>query len=51
MPHGFIGMEHPSLLELSPPSGHYLWPSSPLGACCPPSVWALSQSGWAGRGH
>lgn len=50
-PPGSIGMEPPSLLEPSPPSGRSLWPSSPSGACCPPSVWALSQSGWAGRAH
>lgn len=50
-PRGFIGMERPYLLELSPPSGRCLWPYSPSVACCPPSVWALSQSGWAGSGQ
>lgn len=48
-PHGFIGMESPSPRGPSPPSGPCRWPSSPLGACSPPPVWALCRSGWAGR--
>lgn len=48
-PHGYIGMENPSLQGPSPRCGRCLWPSSPLGACYPLSAWALCQSGWEGK--
>lgn len=49
MPHGYIGMENPSLQGPSLRCGRCLWPSSPSGACYPPSAWALCQSGWEGK--
>lgn len=48
-PHGCTGMESPFHTGASPPFGPCPWPSSPSVACCPPSAWALSQSGLAGR--
>lgn len=49
MPRGSTGTVSPSPLGPLPPCGRCLWPYSPSGACCPPSVWALCPSGWDGK--